>query len=309
MTGAPELDREGATGQNPTSAGPRRTRAWPIVTCLLTLGLGGPGPLNAQGVYYEVPGPDEVVLRSEPSEAGRVDIFYPSDRVDEALPAVLFVLGYSDDATSLGPLMDIPHYRDWAKIVTSVGLAAVLYSVREPVGDLDGVAGFLVRRGSELGLDPTRIAIWSASGNVPTALAFTRRQGILKPRAVVLYYGLMPTPDGFQSELHETASQRSGFALPPHAPDDAYPTDLPFLVVRAALERSEVILASIDRFVDYARSQELDLRLRNHTTGRHSFDSLDDTEETRAVIAETLAFLSRHLDREHPAEATTSAAR
>jgi hypothetical protein len=111
----------------------------------------------------------------------------------------------------------------------------------------------------------------------------------------VVYYGLMPTPDGFQAEGLQQASARFGWALPGYEPDDAYPPDLPIFAVRSGRDASAPILASIDRFAEYALAQNLRLRLVNYPQAQHNFDSRDDTVETRNVIEETLRFLATHL--------------
>jgi hypothetical protein len=66
-------------------------------------------------------------------------------------------------------------------------------------------------------------------------------------------------------------------------------------LVRAGLDRFPEVLSSIDHFVQYALEGNLRLTVRNYPGGHHSFDFEDDTEETRSIIAETLAFLRRHL--------------
>ncbi len=258
--------------------------------------FGGPEACVAQRIHFDVPAPEQVEVHSETLGEGRVDLFFPVPRHSGPLPAVIFVIGHPDDATSLGPLFEYRQYRDWARIVAGSGMVGVLYSVRDPVVDLARVADFVASDGARLGIDVERIALWSASANVPTALHYARTQGPLKARALVLYYGLMPTPDGFQQARYQTGSARSGFALPPYRPGQSYPADLPFLIVRAGLDASTALLASIDQFVAYGLSENLNLRVRNYPKGQHSFDSRDDTAETRRVIAETLEFLIGHLE-------------
>jgi len=258
--------------------------------------LVGPERSVAQGIHFDVPEPEEVEVYSETLGDGRVDLVFPLPRSSDPLPAVIFVIGHPDDATSLGPLFEYPHYRDWARIVTGAGMVGVLYSVRDPVADLAQVTDFVASHGSRLGIDSERVALWSASANVPTALHYARTQHRLGARALVLYYGLMPTPDGFQDATYQTAGARSGFALPPYGPNQSYPDDLPFLVVRAGLDASTALLASIDQFIAYGLAENLNLRVLNYPQGQHSFDSRDDTAETRRVITETLDFLIAHLE-------------
>ena len=113
--------------------------------------------------------------------------------------------------------------------------------------------------------------------------------------ALVAYYGLMPTPDGYQSAALDSARALSRFALPPYHEGERYPADLPMLIVRAGRDRWPVIRRSLDHFVAFALEQNLPVTVVNYSTGQHAFDILDDTEETRAVIKQTIDFLRTHL--------------
>jgi len=253
------------------------------------------GPLGAQGVYFDVSGAEDPRVLSESIGDRRVDLVFPRSAADRPYGAVVFVLGVPDDASSLGPLMDLEQYRDWARIVAAEGHVGVLYSTSDPVTDLREVMEFIVSEGPRLGIDADRVALMAASANAPTALHYVRSENPLKPTALVVYYGVMPTPDGFQAEGLRDASSRFGWVLPGYEPGQAYPPGLPILAVRAGRDAAAAILASIDRFTGYALSENLLFRLLNYPDGQHSFDNRDDTEETRQVIAETLAFLTQYL--------------
>ena len=272
---------------------PRTTHSF-VVSLLIA--LGSVGSVSGQGIHFDLPSSGQYRVVSESIGNQRVDLIYPLPMQSSPRAAVVFVFGFPDGATSFGPLVDYEFYRDWARIVTMKGLVGVLYSTTDPLSDLRDVVDFIHSEGPRLGIDAGRVALWSASANAPTALHYVRTEPRRMPRALVVYYGLMPTPDGFQAEALQTGSSRSGFALPAYAPDHAYPQDLPILVVRAGRDASAPLLASIDHFVEFALADNLRLRLLNYPEGQHSFDSRDDTEETRAVITETLAFLSRHLN-------------
>jgi hypothetical protein len=255
------------------------------------------GLATAQAIHYEIDEATFGPIVTELVDGRRVDLVFPHAAIARPLATIVFVLGFPDDATSFGPLIDYQTYRDWARIVASRGFVGVLYSTTDPVPDLQAVMDFLASEGPRLGLDPGRMAIWSVSANVPTALHYVRSGAVPAARALVTYYGLMPTPDGFQAQALETGSSRQGFALPDYHPTQLFPRDLPLLVVRAGRDASPPLLASIDRFVEYAVSENLSIRLINYPEGQHGFDTHDDTPETRSIITETLDFLARHLGR------------
>ena len=66
-------------------------------------------------------------------------------------------------------------------------------------------------------------------------------------------------------------------------------------VIRAGADQFPGINQTIDDFCADALAGNMDISLVNHPQAPHSFDILLDTEETRAIIQETLTFFSRHL--------------
>jgi hypothetical protein len=67
------------------------------------------------------------------------------------------------------------------------------------------------------------------------------------------------------------------------------------MVVRAGQDAVPGVNVSIDHFVASALARNLPVTVVNHTTAPHSFDLLDDTEASREVIRQILAFLRIHL--------------
>lgn len=267
------------------------------MSALLVAVTGGIDPLVAQGVFYDLGDSDPPTVLTESIGDRRVELVFPGSGPVDPLGAVVFVMGVPDDASSLGPLMDREYYQDWARIVAAEGHIGVLYSTSEPVADLRELMEFIASEGPRLRIDPDRVALLAASANAPTALHYVRTDNPLEPRALVVYYGLMPTPDGFQLEELQQASVRSGFTLPGYESEDhAYPPDVPIFAVRAGRDAFAALQASIDRFTVYALSENLPFRLLNYPEGQHNFDSRDDRVETRRVISETLRFLATHLN-------------
>ena len=105
----------------------------------------------------------------------------------------------------------------------------------------------------------------------------------------------MPTPDGYQAAAIDSTSTQFGFSLPGYHDGESYPADLPMFVVRAGRERFSEILGSIDHFTTFAFQQNLAMTVLNYPEGQHGFDVEDDTEETRAIIKQTLDFFRTHL--------------
>ena len=72
---------------------------------------------------------------------------------------------------------------------------------------------------------------------------------------------------------------------------DEVAADLPTFVARAGLDQMPQLNVALDRFVTAALERNLPLTLVNHARGSHAFDLMDDSPASRAVIAQSLAFL------------------
>lgn len=264
---------------------------------LLTIGLclTGMGEAVAQGVVLLDPRSDAVVVRSiDTGGSGPVLEVFSDPSAVQPLPAVVFVLGYPDDALSVGPLSATAHYRTWARLVAARGMTGVLYSTTSPENDLSSVMSFLATNGSDFGIDGTRIALWAASGNGPVAVSYLQDEDGVEVRAMAALYAVLPSGDGFMSEELETMSSRQGYVLPVPRPDDAMPTQVPVLVVRPGRDHP-VLLQLMDHFAEWSAGEGAEIEVLGYPAGDHSFDSRQDSDASRDVIEEVLSFLRTEL--------------
>src|SRR5262245_62098185 len=134
-----------------------------------------------KSVVYQLPGSDAVRVRPDvkyrETDSGvlTMDIYYPGESHDgERIPAVVFVLGYSDvgvrkvigcKAKEMGPSIS------WARLAAASGIAAITYTNREPIADAHALIGYVRENAAALGIDDNRIGLWASSGNVPMALS------------------------------------------------------------------------------------------------------------------------------------------
>lgn len=202
-------------------------------------------------------------------------------------PAVLFVSGYPDPGlvAMLGkPLKDWTSYRQWARLVAASGLVGVTYANHEP-GDVVALVRHLRADAAALGIDPERLGVWACSGNVPTALGLVAREQV---RAGALLYGFTLDVDG-ATEVADAARQFH-FALPAVTLAEL-PRDAPLLVVRAGLDATPGLDASLQRFLAAAQARGLPITRIDHSEAPHAFDVVDDSPASRRVIADVLAFL------------------
>ncbi|HEV3333626.1 MAG TPA: alpha/beta hydrolase [Bryobacteraceae bacterium] len=262
--------------------------------------------MTTKPVVYRLAEMDAVKVRRDvvyqTTEAGvlTMDLYYPPDPKSQAAPAVIIVAGYPDGGFErmLGcKFKEMASSVSWGQLAAASGIVAVTYANREPVTDLARLLEYLRQNAGDLGIDPSRIALWASSGNVPLALAT-----LMQPEARdyvkcgVLCYGLTLDLDGGTGVAE--AARMFGFANPCAGKTVRdLPQDLPLFVARAGQDAPQLNEA-LDRFLSQAIACNLPITFANHPTGPHAFDLMQDSETSHEIIRQVLAFLKFHL-REH----------
>ena len=256
-------------------------------------------------VVYEIAGADAVRIRrdhpyrvSDGQPLG-MDLYYPPHAAPNVpLPAVVFALGVSDIGARvrLGCAMkEMESYIGWATLAAMSGMVGVTYSTgADPAGDGAALFEAIRRDAATLAIDPERIAIWAASGNGPNALNLLMQPQPVRIRCATLYYTYSIDLDG-RSDVAD-AQKTWGFvnAAAGRTIDDM-PAALPLLVVRAGCDTFAGLNPALDRFVAAALARNLPITLVNHADGPHAFDLFDDREVSRAIVRQTLEFMTTHL--------------
>jgi acetyl esterase/lipase len=252
-------------------------------------------------VVCQIPGMDAVSiqrdLRYQATDAVplTMDLYRPPDsKAAGRLPAVVFVTGYPDPGAQkiFGcKLKEMECYISWAKLVAASGLSAITYLNHDPARDLDALFRHLRENAEALAIDERRMGVWSCSGNVPLALDVLMRDEHLKCAA--LCYGVMLDLDGSTSVAE--SARKFGFANPATGKSVRdLPPELPLFIARAGRDEPG-LNETLDRFIAHALAANLPITLANHSTGPHAFDVLDDSETSREIIRQILAFLRRYL--------------
>jgi len=73
------------------------------------------------------------------------------------------------------------------------------------------------------------------------------------------------------------------------------PRDVPLFIVRAGHDEMPHLNETIDRFLMKALSCNLPITFANHPAAPHAFDVMHDTENSREIIRQILAFMRFHL--------------
>lgn len=253
-------------------------------------------------VVYSIRGVEAVTVQRDvpyrTTESGSLcfDVYYPPGAAAGRLPAVLFVHGYSDAGVPnvFGrTFKEMGHPVSWAQLIAASGLAAILYSNRQPVDDVEAILQHVREHAASLGIDGSRLGLFATSGHVPLALSLLMQSERREVTCAVLCCGYMLDLNGATSvaDMQKTY----GFANPCAGKSmDAVRRDVPMLVARAGRDQFGVN-ESLDNFIGAALHSDLPLTLINHAGAPHAFDLFDDTEATREIIREILRFMRFHL--------------
>jgi len=224
----------------------------------------------------------------------RFDIYRPARPALSLLPAVIFVMGYSETharETAGCNFKDWAAYADWARLVASAGVTAITYTNEDPVRDAGALIEHIEDNAESLGIDRARLGLWSCSGNAPTALALLQRHSAL--RCAALCYGYLLDLPG-HDEVARAAAQ-FGFVDATAGMRIGDLVHVSTLVVRAGRDALPGLNASLDRFVSHALRANLPLSVVNYPGGVHAFDVADPTGEAREVVHRVLQFLTMRL--------------
>jgi hypothetical protein len=243
--------------------------------------------VSRKTAVLELPGMNAVEVRRAQryGDHGTFDLYTAA--TGTPAPTVLFVYGFPDPRFAEG-LRGMGAYTSWGRLLAISGMNAIAYSYRDPVADLAALLAHLREHAGRLGIDATRLGVWAASGNVPTALHLLMTQPAGAFRAAALLYGYMLDVPA--------AAEHFGLAVPARGRSiDDVPFAVPILVVRAGQDQTPLLNASLDAFVVAALGRDLPITLVNQPGASHSFDLFDDGEASRVTIRTVLAFLRERL--------------
>jgi hypothetical protein len=260
--------------------------------------------MTLKTVVYQIPGMDTVKVQRDliydESAAGALtmDLYQPPDSQSRPSPVVVIVGGYPDPGFEKVFGCKFKEMRQavcWGQLMAMSGIAAITYTNREPVADIASVLAYIRQNSSSLGIDPNRIGLWAASGNVPLALSILMQpdaQDYLKCAA--LCYGLTLDLDGGTGVAD--AARMFRFANPCGGKSvQDLPRNIALFVARAGQDAIPGLNVVMDRFLAHALACNLPLTFANHQNGPHAFDLMDDSETSRAIIRQILGFLRSHL--------------
>jgi acetyl esterase/lipase len=248
------------------------------------VGFGCPVPGATKTGPRTLPGmaavPDHLkpfVVPVEARTAERLDTvdLYPPDST-QPRPAIVFVPGGPLPQPVLPRPWDWPVYQAYGSMAATMGAVGLIVNHRlydptaYPLAAADVVAAVELAR-TDPRVDADRVAIWFFSGG-GMLMADWLRTPPAWLRCVAASYPLLGPFPGWPVD-------------PRFSPAEAVTAagSLPIVLTRVGGERPE-IAATVEEFVTAARASGASLEIVDVPNGRHSFDVLDDTDESREAI-------------------------
>lgn len=261
--------------------------------------------MTTKRVVYRMPEEEAVTVRRDvvyqETETGALtaDLYYPPDwKSGDRRPAVVFVIGYSDLGARrvLGcRFFEMESFISWGRLTAASGLVAVTYTTgSEPASDIYALLRHVRQNAEVLGIDETRIGVWACSGHVPNTLSVLMQEGPGSLKCAALCYGITMDLDGF-AHVAELASTFKFVTPAAGRSVEDLPRDVPLFIARAGRDELPHLNETMDRFLAKALAANLPVTLVNHPTAPHAFDVVQDSETSREIVRQILAFLRLHL--------------
>lgn len=263
-----------------------------------------PQDIAKQGLVYDMPDTTGVLVRRDleftGADGGRLsmDIYVPPGAARPPLPIVVLAAGYKDEGVrkifGCG-FKDMQSNVGWARLIAASGMAAVMYTNREPASDFLAILSHVQRSAATLGVDAARLGLWASSGHVPVALSALMRGAAARVKCAALLYGFTLDLEGGSGVANN--AKQFGFTTPCAGKSvDDLVRDVPMFLARAGKDQFAGLNDAMDRFAARSLAANLPLTLVNYPEGPHAFDLFADTETSREIIKRVLGFLRFELN-------------
>ena len=236
-------------------------------------------PLDGRnyGVVYDIPATRDVTLKADvPYSANlKIDIYSPPNaKAGEKLPAVIF-LNAIGDAPGQPKVKSWGIYRSFPRLVAAHGMVGISMEtdgarIQE---SLRALFDFLEKDGAKHGIDASRLGVYAASANTTQSIVYLMGQAAAKGiRAAALFYGAVPAP--------ETKMRK----------------DLPVLFILAEGDLAGGFGQQAVPLWQRVTTERVPWTLVFASDLPHAFDAFSDTDESRRIIQQAIAFWKSNLE-------------
>ena len=223
-----------------------------------------------------------------PERAGQVDMYTPGGH--GPFPAVLIVHGGPIPADLRPTPRDWPVYRGYGALLASRGVIAAtvdhrLHLVPGPDGVLfdyataaADVAAAVEAVRADPHVDGDRVVLWFFSGGGLLSTDWLRTR-LTWLRGLALTYPVLAPLPGWRVDSRfqpAVAIRERGTIMPP------------IVLTRVGLERAEVA-DTVAQFLTAAADSDVSVEIIDVPNGRHGFDMVDHTDESRLAVERTVA--------------------
>jgi tetratricopeptide (TPR) repeat protein len=250
-----------------------------FVFSISSFAQNNPSPLDGRlyGVVYDVPATKDVKVKEDVPYAGdlKIDIYSPPDaKTGEKRPAVIF-LNAIGDAPGQPKVKTWGIYRSFPRLVAAHGMVGISMEadgarIQE---SLRGLFDFLEKDGAKHGIDASRLGVYAASANTTQSIVYLMSDAAAKGiRAAALYYGATPAP--------ETRIRK----------------DLPVLFILAEGDLAGGFGQQAIPLWQRVTTERAPWTLMFASGQPHAFDAFADTDESRRIIQQSIAFWKSNLE-------------
>jgi acetyl esterase/lipase len=262
-------------------------------------------------VVYSVPGMDKAVVRpnivykKDGTSEMKLDVYLPPNlTANERRPVVFFVHGGPLGVNPSPGAKDWLLFKSYGRLMAAKGLVGVVLDHRyvsskakdleTSFSDVEAAIAFIRAHAAANHVDPDRVALWVFSGAGPH-LSIGLRGNTPYIRCLISYYGVL-----------DVGNHALGSGEPPQSMEKYSPIaylqksngSLPsVLIAHAGLDRVAGTSAAVDLFVAKMLAIGGDINLLVHPFGLHGFDAIDKDDQSKDILAATIAFLKGRLSR------------
>lgn len=216
----------------------------------------------------------------DPERNGPIDLYVPDGA--GPFPAVIVIHGGPIPPELRPTPRDWPVFRGYGSLLASLGLVAAvvdhrLYVLPEPDGVVldyptaaDDVAAAVDMVRTDSRVDQNRIVLWFFSGGGLLCADWLGAQPGWLLGVAMTYPMLAPMPGWPVGDRFRPAARVAQ-------------TSAPILLTRVGQE-GEAIAATVGEFLAAAAAVDVQVEIIDVPNGHHSFDTIDDTDESRAAI-------------------------